>query len=375
MHKRSGNKVLLYAHEISKEFAAFFQFFFYYCKRKLLGFSVGFEKNKNHLVKFFIMKRGRYNRPFLHLTTMGVLGIGVLIAPFLADTYPIFASKASAPDLTASSAAKQSVINGEEVFQTQISSKPRDKIITYTVENGDTIATIAKKFSISEDTIRWANDLSDDSLSVGDELKILPVTGIAHQVGEGDTVYTVAKKYSTEPQAIVDFPFNDFSNPETFALVTGQMLIVPEGVKPSEQPSYKPRQQNYIATGPAPVVGGGWVFPVSGYISQYPSWYHMAADIAGSIGSPVLAAHGGTVSQVSLGVWDGGYGNNVWIDNGDGVKTHYAHLSNASVSVGQRVGAGQVIGARGNTGRSTGAHLHFEVQVNGSLVNPLSYVQ
>jgi murein DD-endopeptidase MepM/ murein hydrolase activator NlpD len=159
--------------------------------------------------------------------------------------------------------------------------------------------------------------------------------------------------------------------------VIGQILIVPGGVQPAEQPSYKnirqQEQQRYFA-GPMPATGGGWVFPVTGMITQYPSWYHMALDIAGSVGSSVTAAHGGTVSTVDVGTYDGGYGTNIWVDDGDGIKTHYAHLSEVSVSVGQRVGAGQTIGLRGNTGRSTGPHLHFEVQVNGVLVNPLGYV-
>jgi murein DD-endopeptidase MepM/ murein hydrolase activator NlpD len=359
---------------ISKECKEFFAFCLYYFKKKLINFSIGFEKNKNRLVKFFIMKRGRYNRPFLHLATMGVLGIGVLIGPYLADTYPVL-THAQTLDLTSSPSAKQSVLAGEEVFQTQISDKPRDKILTYTVEKGDTISTIARKFGVSEDTIRWGNDLSTDDISIGDQLKILPVTGIAHKVEAGDTIYSIAKKYGTDPQAIADFPFNEFANPETFSLVEGQMLIVPNGVKPSELPTYTKKQVVQIAQGPMPVASGGWYFPVQGEITQYASWYHMALDIAGSIGTPVYAAHSGTVDAVSVGVYDGGYGTNVWINDGDGIRTHYAHLNAVNVSVGQQVVGGQsVIGFRGNTGRSTGPHTHFEISVNGALVNPLSYV-
>jgi len=383
MKKRTPLPFIAFFKSIWKETSDFLEFFFYYLKKKVLHFSVGFEKNKNWLVKIFIMKRGRYNRPFLHIATMGVLGIGVLIAPFLADTYPIFLSQAAALDLSSSSSQKESVFAGEDVFQTNISIKPRDKIVTYEVERGDTLSSIAKKFStkdnpISEDTIRWENDLSSDSLSIGDQLRILPVSGIAHKVESGETIYSIAKKFDTDPQKIVDFPFNEFAgNGETFSLVTGQILIVPDGVKPSQQVAYKDIRQQQIEKylGSVQVAGGGWVFPVGGEITQYPSWYHMALDIAGSVGSPVVAAHGGTVSRVSVGSYDTGYGNNIWVDDGDGIKTHYAHLSSVNVSVGQTVGAGQVIGARGNTGRSTGAHLHFEIQVNGGLANPLGYVR
>src|SRR6266550_2505522 len=110
MNKNASHPITLFLKKTSQEATGFFEFLLYYIKRKIIAFSVGFEKNKNRLVKLFMMKRGRYNRPFLHLATMGVLGIGVLIAPFLADTYPIFASKASVVDLAASNADKQSVL-------------------------------------------------------------------------------------------------------------------------------------------------------------------------------------------------------------------------------------------------------------------------
>ncbi len=363
---------------MKKNLVGFIGFLFYYIHRKIVLFSIRFEKSKNHLVKFFLMKRGRYNRPFLHLITMVALAIGILIAPFIADTYPIFAGKSPAFAQQSSSALTQSTIEvGQDVFETENSQKPRDKVIVYDVEKGDTIETIAKKFDISTDTIKWENDIEDgDVLNIGQELKILPVTGIAHKVQEGDTIYSIAKKYGVGEQGIVDFPFNTFANPETFSLVTGQILIVPGGVEPASQSQYATQQQSYVASGPMPVSSSnGWFFPVSGSITQYPSWYHMALDIAGSIGSPVYAARSGVIEVADMGGWDGGYGNNVWIDSGDGIATHYAHLNGINVSVGQRVVGGQsVIGWRGNTGRSTGPHTHFEVRVNGTLVNPLVYV-
>ncbi len=374
MHKQSSNQFIPLAKTVTSEVKEFSAFLFYYGRKKLINFSVRFEKNKNKLVKFFLMKRGRYNRPFLHLTTMGVLGIGVIVAPFLADTFPLFAPHNTNLALASSSAEKQSALTGEEVFKTDISSKPRDSIITYQVERGDTLSTIARKFGISEDTLRWQNNLKSDDLSVGDSLQILPVSGIAYKVKSGDTIYSIAKKYNTNAQKIADFPFNEFAGDGTnFALVTGEILIVPDGIEPSAQPFVK--QQVFIAQGPVAVATGGWYFPVQGEITQYPIWYHMALDIAGSIGSPVYAAHSGTIDRVSVGTYDTGYGNNVWINDGDGIKTHYAHLESVNVSVGQRVVGGQsIIGFRGNTGRSTGPHTHFEVQVGSVLVNPLTYV-
>ncbi len=360
---------------IIHEIKEFFDFFFYYIKLKLVAFSVVFEKNKNRLVKLFLMKRGRYNRPFLHLTTIGILGIGVLIAPFLSDTFPIFTNQAAALDLTAVSSEKQSVLAGEEVFQTHVSDKPRDKVIDYTVEKGDTVSTVAKKFGVSEDTIRWANDLSGNNINIGDSLKILPVSGVVHKVDSGDTVYTVAKKYNTNPQKIVEWPFNEFANPETFTLVSGQMLVIPDGIKPSEQPRYV-RPQTYIAQGPIPVALGGYTYPVRGGISTFFSWYHPGLDITSPVGTPIVAAHSGTVTKVSVGTYDGGFGTNIYISNGAGVTSHYAHMSGVNVGVGQSVVGGRsIVGWVGMTGRTTGPHVHFEMTSGGAAVNPLAYIQ
>lgn len=359
-----------------KEIASFCDFLFYYLKKKVIIFSVNFEKNKNRLVRFFLMKRGRYNRPFLHLATMGVIGVGVLIAPFLADTYPIFAKESQDLTLSAYAQEEQSVLAGQEdIFQTEISAKPRDKVIDYVVQKGDTVSTIARKFGVSENTIRWENNLSGDKLGIGEDIRVLPVSGIAHKVVSGETVQSVAKKYDTEPQKIVDFPFNDFAGGgETFALVTGQMLIVPDGIKPSEQPFIK--REVYIAQGPVPVATGGYTFPIRGPVSQGYAWYHPGLDILSPIGTPIVAAHSGTVTSVSIGTYDGGYGNNVRISNGNGTTSLYAHMSTINVRVGQQVtGGSSVLGAIGMTGRTTGPHVHFEMQIGGSYVNPLGYVQ
>ena len=372
MHKRFTLFSLVSLQKIITEFSGFNKFFYLYIKGKIIKTSIFFETYKNILVRFFMMKRGRYSRPFLHLATMGVLGVGVISAPFLASTYPVFSS--SDPLAFNSDSSQQSINVGDNVFQTDVSQKPRDKVIVYTVQKGDTISTIAQKFGISQDTIRWANDLTNDSLNVGDTLKILPVTGVSYKVQKGDTVYSIAKKLDTEAQKIVDFPFNDFANPETFSLVEGQMLVVPDGVKPSEQPFIK--RQIYIAQGPISVSSAGFTWPISGGISQFASWYHMAIDITNPFGTPIVAGQSGTVTKISTGTWDGGYGNNIVIDGGGGYQTLYAHMSGVNVGVGQEVSAGKtVIGYVGNTGRSTGPHLHFEIRKNGVLVNPLPFLQ
>lgn len=376
MRKHPIAQILSITLKFWTEFSAFLAFFYSYLVKKIVSSSRVFEDWKNGVVRLFMMKRGRYSRSFLHLAIMGVAGMGVLLAPFLASTYPVFSSASSSAELQSPSES-QSIIVGEDVIKTDISQKPRDKIITYKVEKGDTISIIAQKFGISTDTIKWANDMSSDSITVGDELEILPVTGISYKVRKGDTVYSIAKYYDTEPQKIVDFPFNDFANLETFSLVEGQSLIVPDGIKPAPANYPRvPRRQTFIASGPVTVSSAGFVWPVRGAIGQFASWYHMALDILSPIGTPIVAANTGTVSRVVLGTYDGGYGNNIYITGDDGTITHYAHMSAANASVGDKVVAGKsVVGWIGMTGRTTGPHVHFEIRRNGSLVNPLPYLQ
>jgi len=320
------------------------------------------------------MKRGRYNRPFMHVAAMGVLGIGIIISPFVADTYPIFAQNENNALQAVSPLSQESIAVDADIFQTSISLKPRDKIIDYTVEKGDTLSTIAEKFGISIETIRWENDLANDNITVGDSLKIVPVTGIAYKVAKGDSVYSIAKKLDSDPQKIVDFPFNDFANPETFSLVEGQILIVPDGIKPAEQPTF--RRQVYIASGPVTISGLGFTWPIQGIVTQFASWYHMALDIAAAYNSPIVAAQNGVVTSINAGVWNFGYGTDMWVDNGSGFASHYTHMSGVNVAVGDSVTAGKtVLGWIGMTGRTTGPHLHFEIRKGGVLVNPLPYLQ
>src|ERR1035437_8731461 len=117
MNKRQIFNLFLPAQKFTAAFPEFLNFFSHYLKEKLIFSSVIFEAYKNILVKFFMIKRGRYSRPFLHLATMGVLTIGVIIAPFLATTYPVFSQNTTTAQLSSPS-AQQSIVVGENVFQT-----------------------------------------------------------------------------------------------------------------------------------------------------------------------------------------------------------------------------------------------------------------
>lgn len=342
---------------------------YHYLSRRLRRFGTWFETNKNVLVDILMARRGGYQRPFLHFSVSVLVVTGILAAPVLANAYPGGNVQALA-DFTPPSAVVTSLDLSEYGVQTQISEKPRDQIISYKVQSGDTLSTIAEKFGVSVDSIKWANDLKRDSLKVGQEVKIPPVTGIVHKVREGETVYSIAKKYKTEAQKIVNFPFNDFADLDTFALSIGQTLIVPDGVMPEAAP-VQPRQ---FAAGPLTAGGSGqFSWPTVGVITQYPVWYHMAFDIANPSQPPITAAGDGTV--ISVQYLSYGYGRHAIIDHGDGLSTLYAHMSEMYVKVGDSVSRGQVIGKMGSTGRSTGTHLHFEVRKNGTPVNPRSFLK
>jgi murein DD-endopeptidase MepM/ murein hydrolase activator NlpD len=114
-------------------------------------------------------------------------------------------------------------------------------------------------------------------------------------------------------------------------------------------------------------------WPTQGHrITQYYSWRHHGLDIANKTGTPLYSSDAGRVQYAG---WSNGYGNNVIIDHGGGKQTRYAHLSKFYCNTGDSVAKGETIGAMGNTGWSTGPHLHFEVIINGTKYNPLNYIR
>ncbi|MCB0053589.1 MAG: M23 family metallopeptidase, partial [Caldilinea sp.] len=119
---------------------------------------------------------------------------------------------------------------------------------------------------------------------------------------------------------------------------------------------------------------GNFSWPTAGYISQGYWGGHPAVDIAGWLGAPVTAADGGYV-VLAGGGWNSGYGNYVIVDHGNGFTTLYAHLNSIFVSPGETVSKGQQVGTMGNTGNSTGPHLHFEIRYSDVPYNPSSYLK
>lgn len=353
-----------------QEVSLFLSFLREYIIHKTLAFSRQFEAVKDVVVSFLIAKRGRYSSSFLNSSLIIFVAIAIVAGPIIAENNP-FAFTQEYTQQNQSSVVSYNPY--ETALSTVISSKPRDKVEQYTVHSGDTLASIGKKFGISVDTVKWANNLKSDTIKPDQTLKIPPITGVVHTVVSGETVYSIAKKYKTTAQNIVNFIFNDFADIDTFALRAGQVLYVPDGVIEPEQPKYAAMAPQY-ANAVAGVRGStNFIWPTTGIITQYPTWYHMAYDIASNASPPIVASDKGTVTFAGCINW--GYGCHVVVDHGNGYQTLYGHMSVISVSAGQVVNQGQQLGIMGSTGRSTGPHCHFEIRSGGTLLNPQDFLK
>ena len=270
---------------------------------------------------------------------------------------------------------------------------PRLDAITYTTEQGDSLSIIAKNFNLKMESILYSSKGvipydNPDELSPGMKLTIPPVDGTVYKWQDGDTLQKVADEFSAKPDDIVNFPGNgiDLTNPQ---IKPGTIITIPGGKRElTDWTTLMPTQGrvNNGSTGTsdfggASACGGGPVDNSFGWPANA-HWIsgndytpsHLGIDIAANQGDPIFAAAAGVVTMAQGGD-NYGYGNVVQIDHGNGFVTLYAHLSQINVSVCQVVGQGAVIGLAGATGNAFGAHLHFEIRINGVNVNPHDYVQ
>jgi murein DD-endopeptidase MepM/ murein hydrolase activator NlpD len=279
--------------------------------------------------------------------------------------------------------------------KTIIPNRPRENVITYTVQVGDNLFSIADKYGLKPETLLWGNydTLKDNPeiLKPDQVLNILPVDGTYYQWKQYDTLEGVASFFKVKPDAIIDYPGNNLdlttSITSTTAINPDTWLIVPDGKRaikdwgppaisrsnPAVARYYGPGSCGSIYEG---AIGTGvFVWPTTEHwISGYTfSSIHPAIDIAGQLGNAVYAADSGVV--VYAGWSNYGYGNLLVIDHGNGWQTAYAHLNSIGVSCGQSVTRGIMVAALGTTGNSSGPHLHFEMSYNGAKVNPLDYIK
>jgi murein DD-endopeptidase MepM/ murein hydrolase activator NlpD len=252
------------------------------------------------------------------------------------------------------------------------SSNPDDDaakktIVEYEVEGDDTLSSLAGKFGVSADTIRWANDLAKGAqLKPGQKLIIPPVTGIVHYVVSGDTLANVAQSYQAKLENII--AFNGLSGENDIFI--GDVMIVPDGkiipplvAKKTATSAGQSVKTAFQSGSLAAMPGDYFLCPVGAACKKTQGMhFRNAVDLTGGYcGAPIYAAASGTVVKAKSG-WNGGAGNNITITHmgGTGI-THYYHLQSFNVAPGREVKKGDIIGFMGNTGKSTGCHLHFEV--------------
>ncbi|MEA3327087.1 MAG: LysM peptidoglycan-binding domain-containing M23 family metallopeptidase [Chloroflexota bacterium] len=276
-------------------------------------------------------------------------------------------------------------------FDEKIDVEERNEVTTYTVETGDTIFGIAEKFDLMPETVLWSNRYiigdTPDGLVMGLDLYILPVDGVYHKWSEGEGLNGVASFYNVDPDVIVNYPGNgldpatigDYANPN---IEPGTMLIVPDGVRPTISwvvaRDEAASGSSYLGPGACGgiiygnVGTGTFTWPttatwLSGY--DYTPPVHNGLDFDGDFGSPIYASDTGVI--VYSGWSDRGYGNLIVVDHDDGWQTFYAHLMDGTLlPCGTNVQKGQLMASMGSTGNSSGPHLHFELRLNGSPMNP-----
>lgn len=279
---------------------------------------------------------------------------------------------------------------------THIPTRPRVDVITYTVETGDSLFSIADAFNLKPETLLWGNYavLKDDPhvLRPGQILQVLPTDGTYYQWSEGDNLNSVADFFGVDQDAILEYPGNRFDlgiAVTDLEIDEGTWLIVPGGQRETQDwgpPAISrdnPASARYYGAGHCGTIytgavgSGTFVKPTpTGYVGAggytFNPPVHNGVDYSGSAGDPIYAVDSGVV--VYSGWSDFGYGNLIVIDHGNGWVSAYAHLNDVYVYCGQSVFQGATIGPMGSTGNSTGPHLHFELSINGGKVNPLQYI-
>jgi LysM repeat protein len=277
--------------------------------------------------------------------------------------------------------------------KTVLPTGSRRNVEEYQVTSGDTLFGLAKTYSLEPESILWANFgvLHDNPhlISLGVSLKIPPVDGILYEWKAGDKLDHIAGLYKVKVEDILLYPGNDLdiTNP---VIEPGRLIMIPGGYRELEQSWIVPLQASDVSGGTTAKINGpgsctpagvyfgsgsfGWPAPYPGQVSGNDYWSgHPAIDAQCFEGDAIFASDSGMV--IYAGPISGGYGNLVAIDHGSGYVTLYAHLSSWNVSCGQVASKGQVIGACGSTGNSTGAHLHFEIRQNGGFLNPWQVMQ
>ncbi len=328
--------------------------------------------------KQLYIKLTAWSLAFLMLTSVNISNAGFEGDGYMLNNYNLDLELPA--DTLAISDSDGFLVKSMPLEGTPIYDKNRTEMTKHIVQAGETLSVIAEGYGINVNSIKYANTnvANINYLKIGQELQIPPKNGIYIDIKKGDKL---AKLIETHKGNIEETrKFNSLTNDD---LIAGTKLFIIDGrpaqifiastPKGGSGGSYvtKGKASDYAAAN-LPASSGGWVKPTNGQITQYYGYGHYAYDIGNRSKPPIWAVSGGTVTVASYG-WNGGYGNHIWIDHGNGYKTHYAHNEELYVQVGDTVTQGQVIakmGRSGNVRGVTGIHLHFEITYNGVKQNP-----
>ena len=348
----------------------------------------------------------------LHTVTNIFSILAIIIVIWMAEVYfnqPRAQAQASSTPLQGPTPIAASITNPASIIDlssmgivreadihTNIPSRPRQDIITYVVQKGDTISGIADTYGLQPMTIFAANYaiLQDDpeNLKAGENLKILPVDGLIWPYYPAGPFSSWAKAFGVTPEDILNYPLNHLNastigDPTNPNIKAGTYLIVPGGqyqfhtsplmgfgtrTNPPTAQVAGPGACPPIPAGTGAVGLGTFIYPTDRhYLSGFDYstvTHHLGIDLAANLGDNIYAADAGVI--VYAGWNNYGYGNMVMIDHGTGFQTLYAHLSQIFVQCGQSVVQGQTIAAAGATGNASGPHLHFEVRTTTTVIDP-----
>jgi murein DD-endopeptidase MepM/ murein hydrolase activator NlpD len=264
------------------------------------------------------------------------------------------------------------VFEAQQINEAYLIQSSTPALIEYIIKANDTVEAIASTYGLKETTITVSNGITKDSvLKESEKLKFPSIDGIAYKIKSGETLWDISFLYKIDFNELVEV--NKLTSPEKLKL--DQIIIIP-GADSIKSPATNTVKKSTASSAPSSSLSRGGVWPALGTVTSKfgQRWGrdHDGIDIAAAIGTNVRAFMGG---KVSFSGWQDGYGNLVIIDHGNGLKTYYGHNSKLLVKVGQTVDTSAIIAKSGNTGRSTGPHIHFEVRKNGNPVNPLPYLK